>query len=111
MFGWFSVYKKPRCAMSIFHLYFRIAWDILAQRIYNAHAIFCQFSVVKDGGPSNNQASSVSWLPVNPNTLELAVLKKANLNLLMNKSSNATFSIVFFVCCVHKLNYIKNDFA
>ena len=60
------------------------------------------------GNDPNNQASSVSWLPVNPNTLELAVQKKANLI----SSSNATlFSIVFFACCVHNLNYIKNDFA
>ena len=46
------------------------------------------------GNDPNNQASSISWLLVNPSTLELAVQKKANLISL----SNATlFSIAFFL--------------
>ena len=50
---------------------------ILAQRLYYAHATFC-LMLKTDDDPSN-QASSVSWLPVNSNALELAVLRKANL--------------------------------
>ena len=42
-----------------------------------------------------NQAFSVSWLPVNADTLELAVLRNTNLS---------------FACCSQKLNYVKNDF-
>ena len=33
-----------------FFLNFPNAWGILAQRVYNAHTIFRQFSGVKDGG-------------------------------------------------------------
>ena len=36
--------------MRFFHLNFLNAWGILAQKIYNAHAIFRQFSDVKNGG-------------------------------------------------------------
>ena len=39
---------------------------------------FDNFLMLKMGGNPNNQASSVSWLPVNPNELELAVLRKAH---------------------------------
>ena len=68
--------------------------------------------MLKMGDDLNNQASSVSWLPVNLSALELAVLKKANLIFQRISSSNATlFSIAFFACGVHKLNYIKNDFV
>ena len=35
--------------MRFFHLNFLNVQGILAQKIYNAHAIFCQFSVTKDG--------------------------------------------------------------
>ena len=35
--------------MRFFHLNFLNARGILAQKIYNAHAIFCQFSDVKNG--------------------------------------------------------------
>ena len=48
----------------------------LAQKIYNAHAIFRQFSDVINGGQS--QQPSALWLPVNPNALELADQRKAN---------------------------------
>ena len=68
-----------------FHLNFLNAQGILAQKIYNVHAIFCQFSDVING--KRSQQPSVlcqlvtldSWLLLNPNTLELAVLRKANL--------------------------------
>ena len=64
------------------------------------------------GDNANKQAPSVDWLPVNPNTLELAVLKKANLIFQWIGLSNAKlFLIVLFACGVHKLNYIKNDFV
>ena len=59
-----------------FPLNFLNAWGILAQKIYNALAIFCQFCALKIGDDPNNQVSSVSWLPVNPNKLELAVQRK-----------------------------------
>ena len=57
----------------------------------------------------NSQASSFSWFPVSPNTLKLAIIRKANLIFQLISLSNATLlSIVFFACGVHKLNYIKN---
>ena len=73
---------------------------------------FASFPMLKMGDDPSSQASSVSWLPVNPSTLELAVLRKANLIFQWISLSNATlFSIVFFACGVHKLSYIKNDFV
>ena len=36
--------------MRFFHLNFLNAQGILAQKIYNAHTIFCQFSDTKNGG-------------------------------------------------------------
>ena len=40
---------------------------------------FVNFLMLKIVDDPNNQASSVSWLPVNPNALKLAVLRKADL--------------------------------
>ena len=77
--------KKPRWAMRFFQLNFPFAQGILAQKICNVHAIFHHFSEVKNGDDPNNQAISLSN----------AIL----------------FSMVFFVCVVQKLNYIKNDFV
>ena len=49
-----------------------------AHKICNAHAIFRQLSHVKNGGRfPNNQASLVSWLPVNPDALELSCPKES----------------------------------
>ena len=76
-------------------------WGILAKKIYDAYAIFRQFSDIKNGGWSQQPS---------PNTLELIVLRKANLIFQWISLSNATLlSMVFFACGVHKLNYIKND--
>ena len=98
--------------MCFFHLNFLNARGILAQKIYNVHPIFCHFSDIKIVDDPNNQASFISCLLVNPSTPELAVLKKTNLIFQRISLSNATlFSIVFFACDVHKLNYIKNDFV
>ena len=36
--------------MRFYHLNFLNVQGILAQKIYNVHAIFCQFSDVKNGG-------------------------------------------------------------
>ena len=82
----FSIkYKKPTCTMRFFHLNFLTAQGIMVD-------------------DHNNQASLVSWLPVNPNIPELAILRKANLIFQWISLSNATlFSIVFFPCGVHKL--------
>ena len=38
--------------MHFSHLNFLNAWGILAQRIFNIYAIFCGFSDVKNGEPS-----------------------------------------------------------
>ena len=65
--------------MDFFHLNFLNTRKILVQKIYNAHAILINFLALKIGEDPNNQASSVSWLLVNPSALELAVLRKANL--------------------------------
>ena len=50
----FSVkYEKPRCTTCFFfHLNFLNVQGILAQKIYDAHAIFHHFSDVKNGGQS-----------------------------------------------------------
>ena len=56
---------------------------------------------LKIGGNPNNQASSVSWLPVNPNAPELTVLREA-MQLMQHY-----FQLVFFACGVHKLNCIN----
>ena len=40
---------------------------------------FVSFLMLKMGDDPNNQASSISWLPVNPNAPELVVLRKDNL--------------------------------
>ena len=64
------------------------------------------------GDNPNNQGFSVSWLLVNPNALELAVLREANVIFYWISLSYATlFSIVFFAFCVHNFDYIKNDFV
>ena len=70
---------------------------------------FVIFLTLKMQNDPNSQASLVSWFPVSPNTLKLATLRKANLIFQLISLSNATLlSTVFFVCGVHKLNYIKN---
>ena len=66
-----------------FNQNFLNARGILAQRIYNARAIFCQFCDVKDTDDPNSQASSVSWFPVSPKAPELIVLSQSCLP--MNK--------------------------
>ena len=43
--------------MHFFHLNFLNAPGILAQKIYNPHAIFHQFSDVKNGGQSQQQSA------------------------------------------------------
>ena len=61
--------------------------------------------------PTTKHPSSVAYWWT-PNAPELAVLKKTNLIFQRISLSNATlFSIVFFACDVHKLNYIKDDFV
>ena len=72
---------------------------------------FVNFLMLKMGDDPNSQASLVIWFPVGPNALELAILWKADLIFQSISLSNATlFSIVFFACGVHELNYI-NDFV
>ena len=87
---------------------------ILAPKIYDAGAIFCQFSDIENGGQSQQPSilgQLVSGEP-QPSALELAILRKANLIFQWVSVSNATLlSVVFFACGVHKLNYIKIDFA
>ena len=77
------------------------------------HALFfVNFLMLKMGNNPNKQVYLVSWLPVNPSTPELAILRKANLIFQWISLSNATlFSKVFFACGVHKLNYTKNNFV
>ena len=98
--------------MHFFHIIFVNAWGILAQKIYNAHAIFVNFLTLKMGDDPNSQAPLVSRFPVSHSALELAALRKANLIFQWISLSNATLlSIVFFACGAHKLNYIKNEFV
>ena len=83
---------------------------ILAQKFYDACTVFCQFSDIKNGDDSSSQASSVTWFPVGPSTMELAVLRKANLIFQWISLYNATLlTIVFFACGVHKLNYSRKS--
>ena len=73
---------------------------------------FVSFLALNMGDDPNSQAPLVSWLPVSPSGPKLAVIRKANLMFQCIILSNATlFSIVFFACGIHKLNYIKNDFV
>ena len=73
-----------------------------SQKIYNAHAIFCQFSDIKNGG--RFKQPSVLGQLVTSELAELAVLRKANLIFQWISLSNATlFSIIFFACGVHWL--------
>ena len=65
--------------MRFFDLNFLNVQGILAQKICNAHIIFGQFSNFKSEDDPNNQALWASWLLVNPNLLELAVVRKADL--------------------------------
>ena len=45
--------------MCFFHLKFLNVGGILAQKIYDVHAIFRQFSYIKKGDNRNNQVFSV----------------------------------------------------
>ena len=74
---------------------------ILAQKIYNIHAIFRQFSDVLNTGNPNNQASSVSWLPVNPNALKCRIYKKEQQEIKFYKKSLDEF---IFSCGTKNLN-------
>ena len=66
--------------MRFFDLNFLNAQGILAQKIYIMRTLFFViFLVLKMRDDPNNLGLSVSWLPVNPNPLELAVLRKADL--------------------------------
>ena len=64
---------------AFFHLNFLSVQGILAQKIEDPHATFCQFSDVKNRNNPNSQASLVSWFMVSPSALELAVQRKDNL--------------------------------
>ena len=44
----------------------------------NARGILIHFLTLKMGDDPNNQVSLVSWLPGNPNALELAVVTKGS---------------------------------
>ena len=97
--------------MCFFHLNYVNVWGILTQTIYNAHAIFVSFLMLKMGNDPKSEVSLVSWFPLCPSALELVVPRKANLIFQWISLFNATLlSILFFACCVHKLNYIKNAF-
>ena len=97
-----------RCIF-FFQLNFLNVWGILAQKKSIMLALFfVNFLTFKMGDHSSSQASLVIWLPVNPSTLELAVLRKANIIFLCFLKfiyCNITFN------SFHKLNYIKNDFV
>ena len=65
---------------AFFYIKFLNARGILAQKIYNAYAIFCHFSDAINGGRSQKPSILCQLiLLVNPNALELAVVRKANL--------------------------------
>ena len=65
--------------MHFFHLNLLNAQAILASKIYDVGAIFCQFSDIKNMGWSQQPKSTDSLLLVSPSALELAILRKANL--------------------------------
>ena len=65
--------------MCFFHQNFLNVQGILDQKFYDARTIFCQFSDIKNGDDPSSQVSSVTWFLVGPSTMELAVLRKANL--------------------------------
>ena len=62
-----------------FHLNFLNARGILAQKIYNASAIFRQSSDVKNWWRPQRPSVIGQLVPVSPSAPELAVLNKADL--------------------------------
>ena len=83
-----------------FHLNFLNAWGILAKKIYNVHTIFCQFSDAKNRGRSQQPRVLGQLVTGEPQCTRTNHPKESN-------ATNAIlFSIVFFACGVHKLNYI-----
>ena len=76
----FSVkYKKLRFGMRFFDLNILNARGILAQKYIISTLFFVNFLTRKMRDDPNNQVLWVSWLLVNLNPLELAVLRKAYL--------------------------------
>ena len=74
--------------MCFFHLIFLNARGILVESIYNVHAIFCQFSDVKNRGQSQQPSVFSQLVTSEPQRVSSA--------------TNATlFSLVFFACGVH----------
>ena len=64
--------------LQFFHLNLPNVRGILAQKSILCLLFFVNFLSLKMGDEPNNQAFSVSWLLVNPNALELALLREAN---------------------------------
>ena len=65
--------------MRFFQQNFLIARGILVQKSIMRALFFANLMTLKMVDDPNNQASLVSWLPLNPNAAELAVLRKVNL--------------------------------
>ena len=85
---------------------------ILAPNIYDAGAIFCQFSDIENGGQSQQHSIFGQLVSGEPQCTGSSHLRKANLIFQWVSVSNATLLlVVFFACGVHKLNYIKSDFV
>ena len=83
--------------MHFFTKFFLNVRGISAQKIYNMHIDFLTLQI---GDNPNNQAFSVSWLPVNINALELLFLEK-NIHFTTNISISTGYRH-FEVICIHK---------
>ena len=81
--------------MCFFHLIFLNARGILVESIYNVHAIFCQFSDVKNRGQSQQPSVFSQLVTSEPQRSRINCPKESS-------ATNATlFSLVFFACGVH----------
>ena len=70
---------------AFFHLNFLIARGIFAQKIYNAHAIFRQFSDVKNGGRSQQPSVLCQLVTGESQRTGISCLKESLSYLLINK--------------------------
>ena len=71
--------------MHFFHLTFLNAQGILAQKIYNAHAIFCQFSDFKNWGRSQQPSVLGQLITGEPQRIGISHPKESKSHLPMNK--------------------------
>ena len=71
--------------MHFFDLNFLNVQGILAQKIYNAHAIFREFSSIKNGGRSQQLSALDQLVTGEPQPTRISCLKESWSYILINK--------------------------